>query len=308
MIAQAAIKFQELTRYDLSKFINDCSVFLKSGYTQISDFYAGRTSRIKTEVTNEHKRLLLESDYVIMQFGNNSQKLESSEFWHLLEFCENVRSKLQTIDNLSRYLRSSRTDTKFSQGFAHPYTVSDQQTLENISDNVLLDTNEEDDWVDIAQKNDLKETDWDIDGGTNITLYREKFKSNFVTSVIDNMVGEKIYGMDIDRNITFEGDDLKVLGYHETVYQAVDILSNVRRGEIPEFKNLGVNASMFVGSNISAFSYDAIVRQLSTSFNTDDLFINFKITKMEIVQDSFHITFEVNTKYKLLVQSTTVVK
>ena len=38
MIAKAAIKFQDLTRYDLSKFISDCSVFLKSGYSQISDF------------------------------------------------------------------------------------------------------------------------------------------------------------------------------------------------------------------------------------------------------------------------------
>ncbi|HNQ20071.1 MAG TPA: hypothetical protein PKI46_03305, partial [Bacteroidales bacterium] len=230
------------------------------------------------------------------------------DFWELFEFFEDIRTKLQTISKLSKYLRSSRTDYNFSTGFAHPYTTSNEQTLEQISSNILNDKDSDNDWLKISMSNDLTEVEYDIDGGEDIILYREKFAQNFVTSVIDNMVGEKIYGLDIQRKLEFSNDDLKVLPYKETVFQTVEILSNLRKGDIPEFSYIGVNQKLYVGSNIANLAYSALIRELNRVFQTDNLFINFKVLEIKIEQDTYILKFQVETKYKMLIESTTVVK
>ena len=185
--------------------------------------------------------------------------------------------------------------------------MGDQQTMESISQNILQDLDSDDDWTKIAIQNDLKEVDWDIDGGTKLTLFREKFIQNFVTSVIDNMVGENIYGLDIQKKFEFLDDDLKVLNYKDTVFQTVNILANLKKGDIPEFKSLGVNAGLYVGSNIANLAYGSIVREITKTFASDDLFINFQIKEIKLKEDSFFINFQVETKYKLLVQSTALI-
>lgn len=307
MIDNAAIKFQQLTKYPIIQYLDDSANFFKKSYPVIVNFFNGKINRVETKHIKEHKRLLDESNKLIAQFDNNAKKLETADFWILLDFCEDLRIKFQTLTKISKYLRSSRTDFNFSIGFAHPYVMGNEETMENISGGILRDSRADDDWVDIAMRNDLKEVQWDIDGGENITLYREKFVQNFVTSVIDNMVGEKIYGLDIQKKLEFFDDDLKILSYKDTVYQTVDILAGLRKGNIPEFNNMGVNQALYIGSNIANLAYSAISRELQRVFATDDLFINFRVKEIKLEQDSFFISFQVETKYKLLIESTTLV-
>jgi len=303
---QSIVNFEQLTKYKLTTFIDDSAEFLKTGFPTIAEFFNGTIDVVDSKILNEHKKLLKEADVVIQVFKSNAQKLETAEYWFLLEFVEDIRTKLQTCSKLSKILRSSRVDFSFSTGFAHPYLLGDGQTLENVSNDVLRDADSENDWTKIAMSNDLMEADWNVNEGKQLTLYYEKFQRDIVTSFVDNLVGEKIYGKDIDRKITFEYDDLKVLSYKDTVYQCVSIMSNLKQGDIPEYPSLGVNSSLYVGSNIANLQYAAIIRELTRVFSTDDLFINFNVTEIKLVEDSYYVKFEVGTKYQLVIEQSAV--
>lgn len=299
--------FKSATKYDLSIYFDRCELFFRTGYRDIADFFNGKISKVKTQSLDELTSLKKEALKINEQFKTNKSKFKTVDFWELIDFCETIKTKLDTCSNLDRFLRSSRTDFNFSQGFSHPYQLSNQQTLEDVSKDILKDNISENDWVDLALKNDLKEVDWSITGGKNITLYREKFVQNFVTSVVDNMVGEKIYGLDLNRKLEFFDDDLFVLDYKATVFQTVEIMSRIKRGDIPEFKYLGVPSNLYVGSNLSGLSYGGVIRDLKKIFSTDNLFINFKVKEIKQEQDAFFVDFSVETKYKLLIETTTLV-
>lgn len=306
-IVYSMLRFEELTKYNLSKFVQDTSLFFKNGFPKIISFFSGTTNTVESSVLNEHKRLLKEADVAVQQFKTNAEKLETVEYWELLDFVEDLRTKLQTISKTSKYLRSSRVDFNDGNGFSYTYTLGDGQTLENISRNVLQDNDSENDWTKIALNNDLLESGWDMDDGKKVTIYKEKFMTSPVTTFIDNMIGEKIYGIDIDRKITFEDDDVKTLSYRDTVYQSADILSGLKKGDIPQYPVLGIDSSLYVGSNIGMMSYSSVVRELTKNFSTDDLFINFSVTDIELVNDAFKLKYTVDTKYKMIVENTAIV-
>jgi hypothetical protein len=306
-MVQTIIEFEDLTKYKISTFTSDVYKFLKEDYPQITYYFAGSIDTVESRILNEHKRLLKEADIVIQQFKTNAEKLETVDFWELLDFIEDLRGQLQRIVKISKYMRSSRVDYTSGKGFAYQYTLGDGQTLEGISRDILQDENSEDDWSKIALNNDLLESNWNIDEGKQVTVYREKTMESPVTTFVDNMIGERIYGIDIDRKITFENNDLKVLSYKDTVYQCVDVLSSLKKGDVPEFPYLGVNSSLYVGSTTAMLSYDSVVRDLTRNFSTDDLFINFNVSDISLQDDSFYLEYSVDTKYQLVVQDSTYV-
>jgi len=307
MIIHSIIKFEELTKYKLSDFTSSVYKFLKEDYPKIIYFFAGNINTLDSRILNEHKRLLKESDIVIQQFKSNAEKLETVEFWELLDFIEDLRTKLQTVSKTSKYMRSSRIDVNSGKGLAHQYSLGDGQTFEGVSRNILQDNDSENDWSKIALTNDLLESGWDLDEGKQVTIYREKLMASPVTTFIDNMIGERVYGIDIDRKITFENNDIKTLSYKDTVFQSADILSGLAKGDIPQYPILGVDKSLYVGSNIGMMSYSAVARELEKSFSTDDLFINFSITDIELIEDAFKLKYSVDTKYKMIVENTAII-
>ena len=119
--------------------------------------------------------------------------------------------------------------------------------------------------------------------------------------MIDNTVGEKIYGRDIKKKLTFEDDDLKSLDYKETVNQTVEILASLNKGDIPEYREIGIPIGLYKGSNFSRLNYSSIVRELNKNFSTDDLFSNFNVLEMEYKEGDLYIKYEVNTKYELVI-------
>jgi len=307
MLEQFIIDFEKLTKFPLNQYLTDCNDFFKFGYNNIAQFYNGSIPRANPKYIKQHIELLKQSERLNDQFKNHSSRFSSVGYWELIDYVDDIRTKLQTISKLSKYLRSSRTDFNFSQGYAHPYVIGAEQTLEQISSNILEDNDANNDWVDIAIKNDLRETEYDIDGGDGIILYKEFFNQNFVTSVIDNMIGEKIYGLDIQKRFEFVDDDLKVLSYKETAYQTVLILSRLNKGDIPEFVDLGIDRALYIGSNLGTLAFSSIIREMTKVFNSDDLFINFEVLSIKIEQDNFNLSFRVGTKYELLIEETTLI-
>lgn len=298
--------FDKITNYGLVNYMEDCSSFIKNDFPQIVAFYSNKVKDINQASVEEHKRLLKESEYVNYLFSIHKSKFNSIGFFQLYDVLEDTRTKLQSINNLPKILRSSRGDNYFKNGYEHNYQISQNQTLENISENILNDKDSDNNWVDISMYNDLKEIDYDNSGGLNIRLFKEKFVQNFVASVFDVMQGKKIYGKDISRDITFYENDLKVLNYDDTVKQTVDILTSLKQGDIPEYPYLGVNSKIYVGGNISALSYGKIIRDMRKVFQTDDLFIDFKVEEVKFENDTLAVSFSVKTKLDLLIKSTSL--
>lgn len=304
---EAIDNFSKVAKFPLKKYLIDCENFFKSGYQNIAFFYQGRTNQVKPEYVTTLTRLIKEADDISMAFNFHSSKFQNIEYWELLTLLEDLRGNLWTVNNLSKFLRSSRTNFDYSNSFKFDYTKQQSQTLEDISENVLKDKDSGNDWTNIALRNDLKEIDYGTEGGENLKLYKEKFITNFVTSVIDNMVGEAIYGLDLQKRLEFEDDDLKVLSHKDTVFQCVSILSTLKRGDVPQFPNFGIDPNLSVGGNIGGSSYYKTINALSRNFASDDLFINFQVTNIKYEEGDLYVDFQVDTKYKLFVKYTAVI-
>ena len=135
-------------------------------------------------------------------------------------------------------------------------------------------------------------------------FYKQNGDSIFIESVVDNIVGEKILGKDILYKTTFENDDLLVLSYKDTFFQSVNILMKLKKGDNPEFYDLGLQKNVAVGSNINSISYPVLLRQISEAFQTDDTIKSQEITGFRKEQDAIFIDMEIESKMSTIVPLT----
>lgn len=304
MTIEAINDFEKLTKFPLSDFILDSQNFFKYSYPVLVNFYSGKLERIDKYHTELLNSLLLKANELTTQFKLQKRKLVTVELWELLDDIEVIKSKLQTSANLPKYLRSSITNSNFTKGIKYEYVLSDNQTIEDVSKQVLFSLNSENDWTQIALKNDLREIDWSIKGGTKLNLVDDSFISGIVTSMIDNTVGKKVYGLDIQKNIQFDSDlnDIVVLSYDETLNQTVNILSTLSKGDIPEFSSLGIPASIYKGANFNQIKYPSLIREFQKIFKTDDLFTDFSVTRLQYIDGDITLDYILGTKYEIVIE------
>lgn len=234
----------------------------------------------------------------------HKDNMDSVDFWDLLDFIEDIRTSLETISNSHRYLRSSKSKNSWrTTNVTFEHVMSQNETLEDIVEQQLFSQQSDKDWVNLAIQNSLSEEDYTPEGSIKLQLTKnaEFGKNYFLDSVIDTLVGEKVYGKDIYKKLTFEDNDLKVLSYTDTFIQSITILVPLKKGDIPEFKTMGVDPRLGVGSNINVFEYGKIVAQLQETIATDDTIRGFMI--MNLLYDnngSVFIKYEANSFYDLI--------
>src|SRR5690606_30604404 len=119
--------------------------------------------------------------------------------------------------------------------------------------------------------------------------------------------GKSIYGKDIDRNFAFKDNDIRVLGPDETIMQAVEILSTLKKNDNPTYPYLGLQSSLTVGANRAILNFPVIFKQMSEAFSTDDTLKNFNITRLNVEEDALHIDFTVETRLGELIEKTIVI-
>lgn len=300
-------KFKDITQYPIDIYFLEAREFFQKDYPAMVSFFSGRTNMLdKSHITRLNK--LTEQSMVIANLFYLKKRLMGTvDFWELLDSFEEVKTKLWTAMNISKYLRSSILANKSKAGFVFPYDLKPEQTLENISRMVLQETDFENSWTDIALENDLKEIDYDVLEGKHLNLRKRLFQADLVTSMIDNTIGERIYGKDIKRLFKFANNDLEVLGYKDTVFQTVEILSGLERGDVPEFPELGINSQFYKGVNMSQMNYPSVVREMKRNFASDNLFRDFEIKSFKLEEGDIYIEYKVNTKYDLVIIKNTTI-
>lgn len=293
--ANIVSKFEQVTRYPLATYLNQYTEFIDQDRSNILNYYAGNVSKPNQNSFDKLKMLLNKANVVNHMIEIHRDRLTNVAYWELIEVLTNVQVSLWTIDNSSKWLRSAISKNNFTPEAELQYTLKQIQTLEDVA--VTIGSNDQqNDWVTIALRNDLIEEQYTPDGGNNLIVgYRNKLTVR-LNSVVDNITGEKAYGIDIDRKITFEDEDLKPLSYKQTIKQAVDILANLTQGDTPEFPQDGIQSSVVVGSNRASIAYPILFRQFYATFRKDDTLKSLIVTKIDNTVDALQIQFSVETR------------
>jgi hypothetical protein len=281
-------KLIDTINVDLKSHYNDFIDFISNDHKQIIDFYSGNSVSLEHSVTDKLQKLILKTTEILNSISLNKEAFETIEFWEVCDDLENMKIKLQTITQTAKYLRSS-----ISKGVYNTQTISGV----NLDFNQSLVRKFNDNLEDVAVFNDLAEENYTSKGGIILQTKLNNIQNpTNITTVVDSLIGEKMYGLDIFKKITFENDDVKVCSYKETVSQAIDILINLNQGDNPEYPEDGKTPNL-IGSNINSMQFPVLFRQLSDLFTTDDTLSGFAVTDIKVEKDSTYINYEINTKY-----------
>ena len=297
--------FKKITGFDVEQLINDYISFIESKRPNIIRFYGGETSTPDSDSFDELNRLLKQVNIALTSVELTANFYNNTSSWDLLEKLEDIKTSLETTENISVYLRSSITKNNFNKSPVFDYTIKQNQTIENVSRDVSNDGDHQNDWVDIAIRNNITEEEYDLLGGKTVELSKEGGESIFINSVVANIQGEEMYGRDLNRVISFEDSDMAQLTPKKTIKQAVEILSGLRKNNNPEFARDGIDPSIAVGTNVSALSYPILARQIYSTFQKDDTIDSITITKLERKEDGLFVEYEIRTKLGESLQQTT---
>jgi hypothetical protein len=304
-------QFKETTGVDILTFFKDYVGFMDDEYTQITNYFVGNSKRLAREAVIALEELTQQSNDLIELFDLNARSFSNYNFWILLEQLETAKSNLETISNIHRYARSNKVFGQYTQSAQIEYSAAAGQTLENIQKDVIRGANtNEDAWTDLAIVNNLREEDYrPSEGGYIIKLNlvgRSDFKLN---SIVDGIASiNDLYGVDINKNISFEDDDLSIVSGWDTIQQSAFILMNLKKGDSGVFPNAGVDKKMILSNRGTlAVTYPILFRQLASSFATDDTFRSIGVKDVQVKADSVTIIADIETRASEFIEQTLVV-
>lgn len=289
---------QSLIGADVYQFINDFLIFVKVHSRNISEYYAGNMKVPNAKSFSELSRLLEESKHLTELINLNREVFTSVADWNLLEKLEEINHKLNVWSRISKFLRSPIVNLTYTQGIQSEYGMKQNETLESVNRQVLNALDFDNTWVDLAVTNNVREEDYTPAGGKVLSVvFNKAIDFNIITSVIDNIEGEKVYGRDLTAKLTFLDHDLEVLEYFQTAKQSVEILCNLAKGDVPEFPEDGISFNLVVGSNLNNIAYPVLFRQYYNLFSKDDTFSAFSITNVSLEKDALYLEAEIRTVY-----------
>lgn len=294
--------FQRITKFPIIRLFGSFSDFLDNDYKNIISYYSGDVKSLNSSSFKKLKNLKEGIQQLFSVFSLNKPLFTDYKWWVLIEQIEKMDNLAIMIDNSSKWLRSTISRGNFNPNPEVDIPFNQGQTLESISRVALGSNDWGNTWVDLALKNDLREEDYTSNGGflvkANFNYSLNSFK---ITAIVDNPIGDKILGIDLDKKLQFvtldDGtQDFKKLTPKETFYQTVMIKINLRKGDNPEFPTSGINPKLIVGSNISSLNYPILFRQLTQVFKTDDTIKSFSIININRIQDATFINFNVESQ------------
>lgn len=288
-------KFEDLTKYNLDDYLNDFVTFMDNDQQSIIDFYQGLKETPDTNAFNELNRLRREAKKITEIIILNKDGFITTDFWDLVDTIEEVNIVLESTNNFSVWARSAVTLNNYNNQVEVDSGLQQNQSLEKMAEDVgYEDFNNN--WTDIAIRNRVKEEDYDNEGGNILKISFQRNQDFKIDSVVDNISGKNVYGVDIDKSFAFENDDIKFLTPDETIKQAFKILLGLKKRDNLEFPTLGIDKSSIVGQNLASITYPILFRQLYNTFVTDDTLKSIAITNIEQVDDRIEIEVRAETR------------
>ena len=182
--------------------------------------------------------------------------------------------------------------------------VGGQRTIDDVAQAVNEVNGGGASWVALMLNNDMNENDWEIDKLSSVRVYVSNRTSIVVNSIIDMPLGQRIYGRDMNRKITFKDNDFLLIEYTDNVEQKCNILLELVQGDIPEFPMFGKDP-VLTSSNIKSYAYPEIANQVEMLFKQNDLFKQASITGISFDENnSVMMKVNIKTKYDYQTEKT----
>lgn len=291
------IEFQKVTKYPLVEFLAQYRNFMLNSYPEIDRYFSGETASIDNAHLIALKNLTTECGNCMSQFKNFANKFDKCGYWELMEYIGNLEDTIEKINKLPKFRRTSLTKRGYQAVVQVATDVGGFRTMEDVA-NVVQNLNRDNyNWVDLMLSNDLNEGDWEIDKLTPLNVLINNTVDVVVTTILDQPIGKRIYGKDINRKVTFVDNDLDIKIWQDNIEQKCDILLSLKRGDVPENMLFGQNAKLTIGVTSKSFSYPELVKNLQNTFLQNDLFQYVEITKFQYENGSMFMYCEIKTKY-----------
>lgn len=286
-------KFLSVTGYNIKDFFQSYVDFCSEYYPYIVDYYQG--GEINANSFYELDKLIAQINIIEPLFQLHENKLDDISMWELLESFSEIVTKLTTIKNSDRWLRSA------SVGRTNTLQLEKQlrtgETFETVSEQLELE-NPEDDWVDIVVPQYIIEEDYITGQGSNtFSVNLKNVGINYVDNVVDTLVDENILGKDLSTEFVFENEDLKIIKFQKSMEQALQIILEAVKGCIPEFTDYGL-PSDFIGQTTNAIQYPIIFKSLMNMFQRDNRWASAELIDLKKVEDSIFMKVRATTVTK----------
>lgn len=286
-------KFLSVTGYNIKDFFQSYVDFCSEYYPYIVDYYQG--GEINADSFYELDKLIAQINIIEPLFQLHENKLDDISMWELLESFSEIVTKLTTIKNSDRWLRSA------SVGRTNTLQLEKQlrtgETFETVSEQLELE-NPEDDWMDIVVPQYIIEEDYITGQGSNtFSVNLKNVGINYVDNVVDTLVDENILGKDLSTEFVFENEDLKIIKFQKSMEQALQIILEAVKGCIPEFTDYGL-PSDFIGQTTNAIQYPIIFKSLMNMFQRDNRWASAELIDLKKVEDSIFMKVRATTVTK----------
>lgn len=301
--------FTRVTGFDFSELVLFFARFTAQDYPALLDLYTGREVQDRDRLSRAFrhlKELQIQVTSAKTLLHAHRSAFNSTGAWEGLELIEELAHTLQTIVNLGKWSRSSNVNGQYAAATTTVITLPQSQTLEEVQASLFGPDNVQNDWTKIALDNDLSEEQYRPEGGTDLTLHLPQ-NSLRLNSVVDYLHGDALYGRDFAQQLRFVNDDLYVLDPKQTIQQALTILLNLKRGDLPTSPTKGVDSRLYRGTNAGAIAFSSLFRQVYETFQLDDTFASVTLKSLTVVPDGLFIEVEIQTKLgELLTQNATL--
>lgn len=297
MMESIIIEFQEVTKYPLIDFLTQYRDFMLNSYPEIDRYFSGEVSSIDNSHLIALKNLTTECNNCMSQFKNFANKFDKCGYWELMEYIGNLEDTIEKINKLPKFRRTSATKRGYQPVIQVSTSVGGFRTMEDVANNVKNLNKDNFNWVELMLNNDLNESDWEIDELTPLNVFINNTIDVVVTTILDQPIGERIYGKDINRKITFVDNDLDIKVWKDNIEQKCDILMSLKRGDVPENMLFGQNSELTIGVTAKNFSYPELVKNLQNTFLQNDLFQYVEVTKFKFENGSMYMYCDIKTKY-----------
>lgn len=301
MISEIANEFENITKFALLDYLIKYRNFLQNDYSDIYAYYSGSVETINVEKLNTLSELLSLSNDLIRTFQTFSGKLGNVGYWELQRYCQDLRDTLERISKLPKYCRTAKTSRGYKPYVQVSGEIGGMKTVQDLANQLGGMTENE-----LIMNNDLQEQDYEIDKLKEIRALVNNKNDITVTTILEQPIGRKIYGQDINRKISFTDNDLSIVKYEDNVEQKCSVLLELNKGDVPEFPNFGKNTSMGVGMN--RYNYAELILDIRENFEQDDLFEDVNIVDISADKSTGDISLIIEVKTKYVYSTTQSIK
>lgn len=280
-------KFKQVTGYDIRSFFQSYVDFVNNYYPLIIDYYQGGEMNGKSfeALSNLNKQISI----IEPLFKLHETTLDDISMWDILDMFSEIQTKVLTILNSDRWLRSSRLDKTKTLQMKRQLKMG--ETFEIVS-NDLEDENPDDDWVNITIPQYIIEEQYINDkGSNNFYINLKTTGNNDIETLVDTLVEKNIQGKDFSTSFVFKNNDIDIVKYEESLKQALDIILKSIAGCIPEHKDYGLPQD-YIGSTVNAIQYPVIFKSLMNMFQRDGRWKSCELLDVSRQDDSIFLVIK----------------